>query len=106
MISRGLHPKIHVLSQAIDFSPLTNIFHVISRVFRPFLSGNGLISRGLQFYQDLIEFKRMHSKDEIGANAAARAGFWDSQDHAASAKNSTASRRDADWHPRDAGATP
>jgi hypothetical protein len=34
-------------AEAVDFSPVTAIFHLISRVFRPFLSHKELVSRRL-----------------------------------------------------------
>jgi hypothetical protein len=53
MISRELHPKIGVHLQVIELLQVTSIFHLISRVFRPFLSQRLLISRRLQRKQGL-----------------------------------------------------
>jgi hypothetical protein len=48
MMTSELQLENRASMQAVDFSPLANIFHVISRFFTAFLSQKGLVFRRLR----------------------------------------------------------
>jgi hypothetical protein len=72
---RLLHAKNRVPMQVVDFSPVTNIFHLISSFFTPFFSQKGLISRRLRIKQGLIEA----GGDFVELNRVACTPFWGGQ---------------------------
>jgi hypothetical protein len=95
--------------QDIDFSPVTTIFHLISRVFRAFLSHRGLVSRRLCKKQGLFKSTAGIAMHELtqrrkGAETQSRsAGLFLLKDERCAKTGCL--WRDAPGDPRDAGAT-